>query len=71
MGHLSWILMNASGCRGDDIRALKLCELQPYELTHPGHHTPIFAIIGVQSQHKAQQHKMKTASIFIIYRCPL
>lgn len=62
MGHLSWVLMNAAGCRGDDLRALKLCELQPHEMVHPTQQTPIFAIVGVQSQHKAQKRSMKTVS---------
>ncbi|KAF9487871.1 hypothetical protein BDN71DRAFT_1594253 [Pleurotus eryngii] len=66
MEHLVWILMNATGCCGDDIHALKLCELQPYELVHPTYHTPIFAILGVQSQHKAQQRKMST-TVNLVY----
>ena len=33
-------MMNESGNRGDDIRALWLCEVQPYELLHPNVEAP-------------------------------
>jgi len=56
--------MNASGNRGDDIRALRLCEMQRYELLHPNGETPIFAVLGLQSdqEHKTRSKAMRTVS---------
>lgn len=52
-GHLAWTAQNASGNRGDDFRALKLCELQPYTFLHPNGETGIQSILGLQGEEKA------------------
>ncbi|KAI1788271.1 hypothetical protein LXA43DRAFT_1097500 [Ganoderma leucocontextum] len=52
-GFLPWTLCSASGNRGDDIRALKLCEIQPYVLSHPNNLTKIPAILSLQAEGKA------------------
>ena len=63
--------MNASGNRGDDIRALRLCEMQPYEFLHPNGETTIFAVLGLQSdqEHKARSKAMRTVgtSAFVTF----
>ena len=60
-------MMNASGNRGDDIRALCLCEMQLYKSLHPNGETTIFAVLGLQSdqEHKAQSKAMRTVSTSI------
>ncbi|KIK06290.1 hypothetical protein K443DRAFT_3320 [Laccaria amethystina LaAM-08-1] len=74
--------MNASGNRGDDIRALRLCEMQPYQFLHPNGETTIPAVLGLQSdmEQKARSKGMKTTinptyTCFIAHRnpemCPL
>ncbi|KAL1941379.1 hypothetical protein VTO73DRAFT_7196 [Trametes versicolor] len=60
-GYLSWTLCSASGKRGDDVRALKLCELQPYTLLHPDKLTQILAILGLQAEDKTGSRSMKTS----------
>ncbi|KDR69528.1 hypothetical protein GALMADRAFT_230698 [Galerina marginata CBS 339.88] len=81
-GHLAWTMMNASGNRGDDIRALRLCEMQPYQFLHPNGETTIPAVLGLQSdmEQKARSKGMKTTinptyTCFIAHRnpemCPL
>jgi hypothetical protein len=59
-------MMNASGNRGDDIRALRLCEMQPYRLLHPNGETTIPAVLGLQSdmEQKARSKGMKTVRSF-------
>jgi hypothetical protein len=52
-GHLAWTVQNATGNRGDDVRALKISELQPYEMLHPNNVTPIFCVLGLQGEEKA------------------
>ncbi|KAF8816577.1 hypothetical protein BYT27DRAFT_7229903 [Phlegmacium glaucopus] len=52
-GHLCWTAQNASGNRGDDFRALKLSELQPYIFLHPNKETPVECILGLQGEEKA------------------
>ncbi|KAF8800373.1 hypothetical protein BYT27DRAFT_7117820 [Phlegmacium glaucopus] len=76
-GHLAWTMMNASGNRGDDIRALRLCEMQPYEFLHPNDDTAVFAVLGLQSdqEHKARSKAMRTTinptyTCFIAHRDP-
>lgn len=59
-GHLSWVTQNASGNRGDDLRALKLAELQPGTIQHPTHATDIEALFGLQGEEKAGKRGMKT-----------
>ncbi|CAA7260308.1 unnamed protein product [Cyclocybe aegerita] len=54
-GHLAWTMMNASGNRGDDVRALRLCEMQPYlDFVHPNGETSVFAILGLQSDQETK-----------------
>ena len=52
-GHLAWTAQHASGNRGDDFRALKLCELQPYTFLHPNGRTPLPCVLGIQGEEKA------------------
>ena len=52
-GHLCWTAQNASGNRGDDFRALKLSELQPYTFLHPNKQTQVPCILGLQGEEKA------------------
>ncbi|KAK7041334.1 hypothetical protein R3P38DRAFT_2382851, partial [Favolaschia claudopus] len=51
--YLSWTAQHASGNRGDDFRALKLSELQPYQMPHPSGRSKIYAILGLQGEEKA------------------
>jgi hypothetical protein len=46
-------VQNATGNRGDDVRALKISELQPYEMLRPNNVTPIFCVLGLQGEEKA------------------
>jgi hypothetical protein len=62
--HLAWTVQHASGNRGDDLRALKLCELQPWTWLHPNHETPVFTILGLQGKEKAGKRSMKTVCSF-------
>lgn len=59
-GHLAWTWQNATGNRGDDLRALRLAELQPFEMLHPDKETEIDTILGMQGQEKAGRKGMKT-----------
>ncbi|KAJ7019185.1 hypothetical protein C8F04DRAFT_916431, partial [Mycena alexandri] len=59
-GHLAWSAQHASGNRGDDFRALKLAELQPYIMMHPDLRTSIFAVLGLQGEEKAGPRGMRT-----------
>ncbi|KAF5336960.1 hypothetical protein D9611_002923 [Ephemerocybe angulata] len=52
-GHLAWTMQNATGNRGDDIRALKIAELQPYDMPHPNSITSMFCILAMQGEEKA------------------
>lgn len=61
LGNLAWAFQNGTGNRGDDFRALRLCELQPYEMNHPNNRDKIYAILGLQSEHKAGGRGMKSA----------
>ncbi|KAJ7125542.1 hypothetical protein C8R43DRAFT_1240832 [Mycena crocata] len=79
-GHLSWTCQNASGNRGDDFRALKLCEMQPYIFLHPNKETSVYCVLGLQGEEKAGKKGMKTVinpsyTTFIAHRnaevCPL
>ncbi|KAJ6483022.1 hypothetical protein DFH09DRAFT_1253099 [Mycena vulgaris] len=79
-GHLAWVAQHASGNRGDDFRAPKLCELQPYTITHPNGRTTIPSILGLQGEEKAGKRGMRTVinpvySAFIAHAnpemCPL
>jgi hypothetical protein len=62
MGHVAWTCQNASGNRGDDLRSLKQCDLQPYKLLHPNMETVIPTILGLQDEHKATKSGMQTVS---------
>ncbi|KAK7027617.1 hypothetical protein R3P38DRAFT_3190602 [Favolaschia claudopus] len=79
-GHLCWTAQHASGNRGDDFRALKLSELQPYQMPHPSGRSKIYAILGLQGEEKAGKRGMRTVinpvySTFIAHlhpeKCPL
>ncbi|KII86607.1 hypothetical protein PLICRDRAFT_113764, partial [Plicaturopsis crispa FD-325 SS-3] len=79
-GHLAWTMMNASGNRGDDVRSLRLCEMQPYTFLHPNKDTAVFCVLGLQSEQKAGPKGMQTTinptyTSFIAHRnpemCPL
>ncbi|KAF5370507.1 hypothetical protein D9615_010341 [Tricholomella constricta] len=75
-GHLSWCMMNASGNRGDDIRALRLCEMQPYTFLHPNGVTEVPSVLSLQSEQKATRRGMKTTvnptyTCFIAHRDPV
>ncbi|KAF7371837.1 hypothetical protein MVEN_00040500 [Mycena venus] len=59
-GHLAWSAQHASGNRGDDFRALKLAELQPYTMTHPDGRTSVYTILGLQGEEKAGRRGMRT-----------
>lgn len=54
--------MHASGNRGDDIRALRLCEMQLYTFLHPDGHTEVPSVLGLQSdmEQKAKRKAMST-----------
>ena len=54
------MLQNAYGNRGDDVQALKLCELQPYQMKHPNKQQTIFVVLGLQSEDKAGIRNMQT-----------
>ncbi|KAJ7819603.1 hypothetical protein B0H14DRAFT_3147405 [Mycena olivaceomarginata] len=79
-GHLAWTAQHASGNRGDDFRALKLAELQPYGMTHPDGRTSVFTVLGLQGEEKAGKRGMRTVinptySAFVVNKnpevCPL
>ncbi|KAF8517098.1 hypothetical protein JB92DRAFT_3307239, partial [Gautieria morchelliformis] len=75
-GHLAWTCQNGTGNHGDDLRALKLCELQPFTWLHPNNETAVPCILGLQSEEKAGQRGMKTTvnpsySTWITHRDPL
>ncbi|KAJ3767235.1 hypothetical protein FB446DRAFT_821118 [Lentinula raphanica] len=59
-GHLAWTAQNASGKRGDDIRSLRIRELQPYEFVHPNKVTKIDALLGLQGEEKYKAKGMKS-----------
>ncbi|KAJ7221670.1 hypothetical protein GGX14DRAFT_333046, partial [Mycena pura] len=59
-GHLAWTAQNATGNRGDDIRALKLAEMQPYEMMHPKRKTRVPVILGLQAAEKCGKRGMRT-----------
>ncbi|KAJ7154733.1 hypothetical protein C8R46DRAFT_442730 [Mycena filopes] len=74
-GHLAWTAQHASGNRGDDFRALKLAELQPYFMQHPTHNMKIFTVLGLQGEEKAGKRGMRTVvnpsySAFIAHKNP-
>jgi hypothetical protein len=70
MGHIAWTCQNASGNRGDDLRALKQCDLQPYKILHPNMETIIPTILGLQDEHKAIKNGMQTVSSVIKSNVP-
>jgi hypothetical protein len=59
-GHLAWTAQNAPGNRGDDLQALKLAELQPYNMLHPNKETAMFSVLGLQGEEKAGRRGMHT-----------
>lgn len=68
-GHLAWTAQNASGNRGDDFRALKLCELQPYTFLHPNGETGIQSILGLQGEEKAGAGRGMKTVLFLLLIC--
>jgi hypothetical protein len=62
-GHLAWTCQNATGNRGDDFRALKLAELQPYTWLHPDKQTPVYSVLCLQGEEKAGKRGLKTVSL--------
>ena len=60
MGHLAWTGQNASGNRGDDFRALKFSEMQPYVWLHPNKETAVESVLGLQGEEKAGRKGLKT-----------
>lgn len=69
-GHLAWTAQNASGNRGDDLRALKLAELQPAVMLHPNKDTAVPCVYGLQSEEKAGKRGMRTVSPCIFLHTP-
>lgn len=67
-GHLAWTTQNASGNRGDDVRALKIAELQPYTMKHPDGKTDIFSVLAMQGEEKAGLKGMKTVGFLVLNR---
>ncbi|CAK5271701.1 unnamed protein product, partial [Mycena citricolor] len=66
-GHLAWTGQSATGNRGDDIRSLALCEIQPYEMAHPlQSRKKIWCLLGLQSQEKAGKRGMKTVHVALM-----
>ncbi|KAJ7933678.1 hypothetical protein B0H13DRAFT_1855921 [Mycena leptocephala] len=58
-----WCLVISHGAlsnRGDDFRALKLAELQPYGMTHLDGRTSVFTVLGLQGEEKAGKRGMRT-----------
>lgn len=70
-GHLTWTCQNASGNHGDDFRALKLCEMQPYTWLHPNKETAVYSVLGLQGEEKSGKRGMKTVGVFYIYSCTI
>ncbi|KAF7311871.1 hypothetical protein MIND_00197900 [Mycena indigotica] len=75
-GLLAWNCQFQSGNRGDDFRALKLCELQPFIWLHPNRRTNVYAVLGCQGEEKAGKRGMKTTknpvyTTFIAHRDPV
>ncbi|KAF4607636.1 hypothetical protein EYR38_001709 [Pleurotus pulmonarius] len=75
-GHVAWVTQTASGNRGDDLRALKLAELQPWVMLHPNSQTAIECILGLQSEEKAGKRGMRTIinpvyTVWIAHRDPV
>ncbi|KAJ7833401.1 hypothetical protein B0H13DRAFT_1914589 [Mycena leptocephala] len=60
-----WCLVISHGAlsnRGDDFRALKLAELQPYGMTHLDGRTSVFTVLGLQGEEKAGKRGMRTVT---------
>lgn len=79
-GHVAWTTQNASGNRGDDIRSIKLAEIQPYTLLHPDGRTQMTSVIAMQGEEKAGLKGMKTSTnpVYTVWighrepeKCPL
>jgi hypothetical protein len=63
MDHVAWTCQNASGNCGDNLHALKQCDLQPYKILHPNFmETVIPTILGLQDEHKAMKSRMQIVS---------
>lgn len=62
LGKLAWNFQNSTGNRGDDVRALRLCELQPHTMNHPNNLDRIYTVLGLQGEEKAGRKGMQTVS---------
>jgi hypothetical protein len=63
-GHLAWTAQHATGNRGDDLRALRLAELQPWSFLHPRGENKIYTVLGLQGEEKAGKRGMRTVRNF-------
>ena len=63
MGHLAWTLQNATGNRGDDTRAILLCQLQYHQLLHPNNETVLEGAVIVAHEGKTMRKTMESVSI--------
>ncbi|KAF5373795.1 hypothetical protein D9758_000952 [Tetrapyrgos nigripes] len=75
VGHAAWTCQNASGNRGDDLRALRLRELQPWDTVHPTQGIPMNGMVGLQGEQKVKKHSMVSVNnpvytAFINHRDP-
>jgi hypothetical protein len=53
----AWTCQKATGNRGDDFRALKLCDMQPYKLLHPNLETEVYCVLGLQEESKTARYE--------------
>ncbi|KAJ3527219.1 hypothetical protein NMY22_g9867 [Coprinellus aureogranulatus] len=79
-GHFAFCEQLATGNRGDDVRSLRLCEMQPYEMPDPNNVQMIPSVLGLQGEEKAGLKGMQSKvnpvySVLIAHklpeRCPL
>ncbi|KAF6752308.1 hypothetical protein DFP72DRAFT_815521, partial [Ephemerocybe angulata] len=79
-GHFAFCEQLATGNRGDDVRSLRLCEMQPYDMPHPNNVQVIKSVLGLQGEEKAGLKGMQSKvnpvySVLIAHkyaeRCPL
>lgn len=67
-GFLAWTCQNATGNCGDNFQALKLLELQPYNMVHPNKVTKIQCVLGLQGEEKAGGHRgLQVVGSFLLY----
>jgi hypothetical protein len=66
MGHLAWNLQHATGNRGDDTRAILLCQLQYHEILHLNHETVMQGALIVSHEGKARGITMDIVSASVL-----